>query len=164
MELNEALATLKKAGLIAEDTDTWDAADMPAGMTQKQREKMADVHNKNHRGIFSRIYTDSVWCIKIIAAADDKDDKFIGYLLPNGTVKEKFSDECMMNYNKCCAVRDKFATEGEEMISNKSRLGILLRQWTQLDKEWTFYLTPGTLKNGKFYEFNNDFGYAGQDI
>ena len=41
MELNEAKKILKNAGFILEDTDDWDEADMPAGMSDKDREEMA---------------------------------------------------------------------------------------------------------------------------
>jgi hypothetical protein len=44
--LDEALDTLKNIGAtITEDTDDWDVADMPAGMTHAQRQKWAKTHN-----------------------------------------------------------------------------------------------------------------------
>lgn len=44
--LDEALETLKNIGAtITEDTDDWDDADLPAGMTQAQRRKWAHRHN-----------------------------------------------------------------------------------------------------------------------
>ena len=45
MELNEAKKILNNAGFILEDTDDWDEADMPAGMSDKDRAEMAKKHN-----------------------------------------------------------------------------------------------------------------------
>ena len=45
MLLREAKEILKKAGYLVEDTDDWDDADLPAGMTQTQRRKWAHRHN-----------------------------------------------------------------------------------------------------------------------
>jgi hypothetical protein len=45
MELNEAKEILKKNGFILEDTDDWDEADMPAGMSDEDRAEMAKKHN-----------------------------------------------------------------------------------------------------------------------
>lgn len=45
MKLNEAVALLRANKFIVEDTDDWDEADMPAGMSDEERAAMADLHN-----------------------------------------------------------------------------------------------------------------------
>lgn len=52
MKLTEALGILKKhkISVINEDTDDWDEADMPAGVTPDGRKDMASWHNYGKRG------------------------------------------------------------------------------------------------------------------
>jgi hypothetical protein len=59
MQLNEALDRLNKAGLIVEDTDEWDDADLPAGMTQTQRRKWTHRHNSTFDKDFDRLWKKS---------------------------------------------------------------------------------------------------------
>lgn len=45
MKLDEAVALLRANKFIVEDTDDWDEADMPAGMSPNQRQAMVAKHN-----------------------------------------------------------------------------------------------------------------------
>lgn len=55
--LDEALETLKNIGAtITEDTDDWDDADLPAGMTDTQRKKWAHRHNQTMSRDFEKFW------------------------------------------------------------------------------------------------------------
>ena len=69
MRLDEAKEILKKAGYLVEDTDDWDDADLPAGMTQKQRRDWARKHNATLENDF-RKFGEKRW---------EKEDDFENY-------------------------------------------------------------------------------------
>lgn len=56
MFLNEAKEILKSHGFILEDTDDWDDADLPAGMTQAQRRKWTHRHNSTFDKDFEKLW------------------------------------------------------------------------------------------------------------
>lgn len=61
MKLTEAKEILKNAGYIVEDTDDWDDADLPAGMTQKQRRNWARKHNATTEDDFRKFGGNKRW-------------------------------------------------------------------------------------------------------
>ena len=60
MLIKEAKEILNSRGFILEDTDDWDDADLPAGMTQKQRRDWARKHNATIENDF-RKYGEKRW-------------------------------------------------------------------------------------------------------
>ena len=56
MLLSEAKKILKNAGYLLEDTDDWDDADLPAGMTNTQRKKWAHRHNQTMSRDFEKFW------------------------------------------------------------------------------------------------------------
>ena len=56
MLLSEAKKILKNAGYLLEDTDDWDDADLPAGMTQSQRRKWTHSHNSTFDKDFEKLW------------------------------------------------------------------------------------------------------------
>lgn len=69
MDLKEAKQILKNIGFILEDTDDWDDADLPAGMTQKQRREWTRKHNATIENDF-RKFGEKRW---------EKEDDFENY-------------------------------------------------------------------------------------
>lgn len=102
-----------------------------------------------------------IWVIKVIVSSDaydeEKDeyvdDYTLGYLRPDGTISKTYDDNCMLNYRQCQDLIDKYARypDGPAKASFEKKL---IQQYKITDKQASIYLSPGTVKEGKFHLFN----------
>jgi hypothetical protein len=165
--LDEALETLKNIGAtITEDTDDWDDADRPAGMSLAARRRAADNRDWTRDDLETKRARAGIWVIKVIVSSDaydeEKDeyvdDYTLGYLKPDGTVSKTYDDKSMLNYRQCQELIDKYARypDGPAKPSFEKKL---LQQYKITDKQASIFLSPGTVKEGKFHLFNSPHGH-----
>lgn len=147
MNLSEAKQILRRNGYrIVEDTDDWDEADMPAGMSAKDRAAMVDKHEDEYRDLYYKKDEYGVWVLRVLATTDNE-DAFLGYLTPTFEIVKDVRD-AYMNYNQADDIYRKYTVWDEVK-------GKLKKEFRKKFPEYkTFWLEPGTIKKGKFYYHN----------
>jgi len=159
--VNKAIKLLESVGYIVEDTDDWDDADRPAGMSLASWRRAADNRDWTRDDLEAKRAHAGIWAIKLTVSTDaydeEKDeyvdDYTLGYLRPDGTVAKTYTNDCMLNYRQCQDLIDKYARYKDGPA--KPGFEKALKQKFKIkDKQATIFLSPGTIKRGKFHLFN----------
>jgi len=188
MKLDEALDKLRAAGaqFIKEDTDTHDDEEFPLNLrrhnifkgardralTDKEDKEVDAIDRKlskipDHDSVWRKKINAGIWAIKLVVSTDaydeEKDeyvdDYTLGYLKPDGTVAKTYGNDCMLNYRQCQDLMDKYARYNDGPA--KPGFEKALKQKFKItDKKATIFLSPGTIKRGKFHLFNMDDNWA----
>ena len=171
MRLDEAKEILKNAGLIVEDTDDWDEADMPGGAGESGRKQFMKAHSA-HDNLHDKTWNTGVWVIRIATAPlddshmDAADEQLLGYVTADNKVTKKLNDSCYLNHDECEKLAARFTEYDGSCFASKKYEKYFKQKFHITDKEMRIFIRTGTIKNGKFHYSNIDEldGYTGLDL
>ena len=178
--VNKAIKLLESVGYIVEDTDTHDDEEfaldmkkrnifknaMDRALTDEEDRELDSIDRKLNKipgrdSVWQKKLNAGIWAIKLTVSTDaydeEKDeyvdDYTLGYLRPDGTVAKTYTNDCMLNYRQCQDLIDKYARYKDGPA--KPGFEKALKQKFKIkDKQATIFLSPGTIKRGKFHLFN----------
>lgn len=190
-KVNKAIKLLESVGYIVEDTDTHDDEEFAFDMkkrnifksaknrvlTDEEDKEIDSIDRKLNKipsrdSVWQKKMNAGIWAIKLTVSTDaydeEKDeyvdDYTLGYLKPDGTVAKTYGNDCMLNYRQCQDLIDKYARY-KDGPAKPGFEKALKQKFKITDKQATIFLSPGTIKRGKFYLFNmEDSLYDAEEV